>query len=81
LGLSDPRLFNLLGIAYSRTNRFQAAVRVYHRALKSDPNYAEAHLNLSYAYHKLNQTAAARNEYEIACRLDQKLCSYVPGKQ
>jgi tetratricopeptide (TPR) repeat protein len=81
LGLSDPRLFNLLGIAYSRTNRFHAAIKVYRTALKADPKYAEAHLNLSYAYHKLNQTAAARAEYETACRLDEKLCAYVPGVQ
>jgi len=50
LGLSDAKLFNFLGIAYSRTNRQQKAIESYRKALQIDPRLAEAHLNLGYAY-------------------------------
>jgi choline-sulfatase len=78
LGLEQPRLYNFLGIAYSRSGRFGAAAGVYKKALAKDSSYAEAHLNLSYAYQKLNRPADARAEYQTACKLDSKLCQYRP---
>ena len=78
LGLEQPRLYNFLGIAYSRTGRYSAAAGVYKKALAKDSSYAEAHLNLSYAYQKLNRPADARTEYQTACKLDSKLCQYRP---
>lgn len=80
LGISDAPLFNFLGISYSRTNRLQKAVQSYQRALKLDPNYAEAHLNLGFAYQRLAQPARSRTEYAEACRLDNKLCRLVPAQ-
>ena len=77
-GLTQPRLYNFLGIAYSRTNRYRDALKVYAIALAKEPNFAEAHLNLSYVYEKLNRTRDARAEYETACRLQSDLCQYVP---
>jgi arylsulfatase A-like enzyme/Flp pilus assembly protein TadD len=79
LGMDDPTTYNYLGISYSRTNRLELAVSSYQRALAADPDLAEAHLNLAYAYHRLGQTAEARQEYVTACRLEKKLCQYVPG--
>jgi arylsulfatase A-like enzyme/Tfp pilus assembly protein PilF len=78
LGIDQARLYNFLGIAYSRTARFSAAAGVYKKALAKDPSYAEAHLNLSYAYQKLNRPADAKAEYQAACKLDEKLCQYRP---
>jgi arylsulfatase A-like enzyme/Flp pilus assembly protein TadD len=78
LGLEQPRLYNFLGIAYSRSGRYSAAAGVYKKALAKDSSYAEAHLNLSYAYQKLNRPADARTEYQTACKLDSKLCQYRP---
>jgi arylsulfatase A-like enzyme/Flp pilus assembly protein TadD len=78
LGLEQPRLYNFLGIAYSRSGRYSAAAGVYKKALAKDSSYAEAHLNLSYAYQKLNRAADARTEYQTACKLDSKLCQYRP---
>jgi choline-sulfatase len=78
LGLEQPRLYNFLGIAYSRSGRYGAAAGVYKKALAKDSSYAEAHLNLSYAYQKLNRPAEARTEYQTACKLDSKLCQYRP---
>ena len=78
LGLTHPHLYNFLGIAYSRTNRYRDAVKVYTKALDKEPNFAEAHLNLSYVYQKLNRPRDAHTEYETACKLDSKLCQYQP---
>jgi tetratricopeptide (TPR) repeat protein len=76
LGITDPPLFNLLGIAYSRTSRLQDAVRSYQRALAAKPDFAQAHLNLGFAYERLNQPAAARTEYAEACRLEPSFCKH-----
>jgi choline-sulfatase len=78
LGMDQIRLYNFLGIAYSRTGRFGAAIGAYKKALAKDPSYAEAHLNLSYAYQKMHRPLEARTEYEAACKLDSKLCQYRP---
>jgi arylsulfatase A-like enzyme/Flp pilus assembly protein TadD len=78
LGLGQPRLYNFLGIAYSQSGHFGSAVGVYKKALAKDPDYAEAHLNLSYAYQKLKRPGEAKTEYQTACKLDAKLCQYRP---
>lgn len=80
LGLAHPRLYNFLGIAYSRTGRYQDAVKVYTKALNKEPGFAEAHLNLSYVYEKLNRPQSARLQYETACKLQADLCQFEPGK-
>ena len=79
LGLAHARLYNFLGIAYSRTGRYGDAVKVYTKALDQEPKFAEAHLNLSYAYGKLNRPKAARAQYETACKLQADLCKFEPG--
>lgn len=78
LGLGQPRLYNFLGIAYSQSGHYGAAVAAYKKALAKDSSYAEGHLNLSYAYQKLNRPGEANAEYQIACKLDAKLCQYRP---
>jgi tetratricopeptide (TPR) repeat protein len=80
LGLAHPRLYNFLGIAYSRTGRYQDAVKVYTKALDKEPDFAEAHLNLSYVYEKLNRPQSARLQYETACKLQTDLCKFQPEK-
>jgi len=80
LGLAHPRLYNFLGIAYSRTGRYKDAVTVYTKALDQEPDFAEAHLNLSYVYEKLGRPQAARAQYETACKLQADLCKFEPDK-
>jgi arylsulfatase A-like enzyme/tetratricopeptide (TPR) repeat protein len=80
LGLAHPRLYNFLGIAYSRTHRYQDAVKVYTKALDKEPGFAEAHLNLSYVYEKLGRPQAARAQYQTACKLQTDLCKFEPDK-
>jgi tetratricopeptide (TPR) repeat protein len=80
LGLAHARLYNFLGIAYSRTGRYQDALKVYTKALGQEPNFAEAHLNLSYVYEKLKRPEEARAQYDTACKLQADLCQYQPQK-
>jgi choline-sulfatase len=78
LGLNRPKLFNFLGIAYSRTGRYKDAVKVYTEALSQEPEFAEAHLNLSYAYEKLSHPREAHAEFEKACQLNSQFCQMQP---
>jgi arylsulfatase A-like enzyme/Tfp pilus assembly protein PilF len=80
MGIHDPRLLNFLGIAYNRTNRPREAIAVYRRAIEGDPNLAEAHLNLAFAYQTVGNVSGAQQEYESACRLERKFCEYVPKR-
>jgi choline-sulfatase len=76
LGLGDAKLFNFLGIAYSRTSRPKQAIGAYRKALQVDPQLAEAHLNLAYAYEQVDQTPQAHREYREACRLRAEFCRF-----
>jgi tetratricopeptide (TPR) repeat protein len=74
LGLDDARLLNFLGIAYTQTGRLGLAVKSLQEAIEQDPNLAEAHLNLGFAYQKLRRPDAAKMEYAAACRLQSRFC-------
>jgi arylsulfatase A-like enzyme/Tfp pilus assembly protein PilF len=76
LGVSEPELWNFLGICYSRTSHLSEAIRSYRRALQLDPKFAEAHANLGFAYQQLNRNQEARLSYRKACELDQHFCKY-----
>jgi Flp pilus assembly protein TadD len=77
LGLKEAQIFNFLGICYGRTGRLSLAVQSYHRALQLDPNLAEAHLNLGYAYEQLSRKSLADREYQETCRLSADLCRLI----
>jgi choline-sulfatase len=77
LGVDDAQLYNFLGISLGRTGQLQKAIDSYKHALKLDPNLAEAHLNLGFAYQRLGHPQAAHKEYLEACRLEKKFCEFV----
>jgi len=77
LGVDEAPLYNFLGISLSRTGQLRKAIDSYKHALKLDPNLAEAHLNLGFAYQRSNSPQAARKEYQEACRLEKKFCEFV----
>jgi arylsulfatase A-like enzyme/Flp pilus assembly protein TadD len=81
LGIGDAKLFNFLGIAYSRIGREHKAIENYQRALKIDPGLAEAHLNLGYAYEGLHKAKLAQQEYQEACRLRTEFCQFTKGRK
>jgi Flp pilus assembly protein TadD len=80
LGIDDAPLYNFLGVSLSRTGQLQKAIKSYKQALKLDPNLADAHLNLGFAYQRLNNPLMSHKEYQEACRLENKFCKSV-GQQ
>jgi choline-sulfatase len=74
---NDALLYNALGISYSRTGKLQQAVKSYREALRVDPNLAQTHLNLGYAYERLKQMEAAKREYARACQMKADLCPLI----
>jgi arylsulfatase A-like enzyme/Flp pilus assembly protein TadD len=79
-GLKEAKIFNFLGICYSRTGRESQAVTVYRQALELESSLAEAHLNLGYSYEHLGRTALAQREYQEACRLKSELCHLIESR-
>jgi choline-sulfatase len=79
LGLDDARLHNFLGICYNHTNRTEKAIAQFHTAIKIDPNLAEAHLNLAFAFQLLHRPKSALEEYVTACNIEKAFCKYVPA--
>ncbi|MGA2417479.1 MAG: tetratricopeptide repeat protein, partial [Candidatus Sulfotelmatobacter sp.] len=77
LGVDDAILYNDLGISYSRIGRQRQAIESYRHALRLDPNLAQAHLNLGFAYEQLKQTGLAEQEYQKACALSADLCELI----
>jgi arylsulfatase A-like enzyme/Flp pilus assembly protein TadD len=74
LGLNEAPLYNFLGIALSQTGQVERAAASYRKALDLDPSLAEAHLNLAYAYERLNKRPQAVAEYDKACSLSASFC-------
>jgi arylsulfatase A-like enzyme/Flp pilus assembly protein TadD len=81
LGVNDAAVSNALGISYSRTGRLRQAVASYKQALKIDPTLAQTHLNLGFAYERLNQKALADREYQQACQMKTDLCELIKKHQ
>ena len=77
--MKDAPLYNFLGISYGHTNQLVKAVESLKEAIRLDPKLAEAHLNLSYAYQRLGQRAAAQEEYSESCRLQEHFCQLIPA--
>ncbi len=77
-GVSDIQIFNSAGIAANQIHDTRLAEANYLRALRLDPDYAEAHLNLGMIYQRTDRGALAKKEYATACRLKALLCRFVP---
>jgi len=77
LGISDPPIYNFLGISYSKTGRLSKAISSYKKAISLNPQLAEAHLNLGYAYEVSKKPQPAAAEYAAACKLEPKYCEHL----
>jgi tetratricopeptide (TPR) repeat protein len=61
------------GKRFQDKENYKEAARQYEKAVKADPNYAEAHSNLGYSYRKQGKFNQAVRSYKKAVSLDPKL--------
>ena len=62
-------LFNILGVIFFKQNLLNQAVENYNKAIKINPNYAQAYNNLGAAFHKRNKISDAINSFKKATSL------------
>jgi Flp pilus assembly protein TadD len=63
---SFPDIFNMLGVIYHAQGRFQDAEEAFETALRLNPRYTEAALNLSVTYNDRGKYDRAREVYSRA---------------
>ena len=69
----NAQLQALLGDAYFKDGQNYEAEQHLKRALKLQPDFAEAHCNLAVIYHAQSRTTEAREHYERALSIDATL--------
>lgn len=75
-----PYLLNLHGGAYAQQDQWAAAERKFRRALRVNPLFAPAHLNMAYALHRRGDQAGAERELMLADALNVgNVCGIAPG--
>lgn len=62
--------YNLLGLVFLDTQRFNDAVRMFRRALVQNPYFTDVHNNLGTAFRKMGKYSAALAEFEKALKND-----------
>ncbi|MBI5599308.1 MAG: tetratricopeptide repeat protein [Deltaproteobacteria bacterium] len=67
-GLKDnfADVHNMLGVIYFNDNRLEDAIKSFHKAIKINPQYTEALLNLSVVYNETGELANAQAVYAQA---------------
>ncbi|WP_163329077.1 tetratricopeptide repeat protein [Desulfurobacterium thermolithotrophum] len=75
-GGENPKLYTYLGYAYTHLGRYTKALNAFKKALKIDPNYAEAYAGIGFLYLKLNSPKAAVIAFRRAHNLNPKEISY-----
>ncbi len=78
-----PNLYNQLGLIYVHQSRFQNAIESFHRALRINPDYAEAGQNLSAILCDLGKYDDAREIYRslpTSSKTHKSLPSLVLGR-
>lgn len=63
------RVNTQLGAAYLRQSRFEQALARLNKAVRQDPNYAEAHSVLAVLYDRLGKHDEAREHYQTSVEL------------
>jgi len=70
-GLEDLAMYWFyLGGAYGKSDRYEEAIEAYKQAIRIDPDYADAHLNLGAVYKKSGMYKEAMEAYKQAIRID-----------
>jgi len=74
LGYRDAIAFNYLGLGYAGLAQVQQAIRAYEQAVKRNPRYAAAYLNLALQYRRQGAMSKAQDYYHKTCALNSALC-------
>ncbi len=74
LGPVGAHLENFLGTAYSNTNQLARGAASYAEAVRLDPQYGAARLNLAFAYLKMGKRSQGIAEFQELCRQNPSLC-------
>ena len=76
----DPKVWNLLGIAFWRSGDEQKAEEHYRKALSLDPNSAKTYSNLGALYFSKSMRTKDRTEYGKAMEYFKKSIEYDPNR-
>jgi len=68
--MPEPRTLNSLGYAYMVVRNYPQAIEAFNRALKLDPEDAQARFNLGLAMLDLDRRAEARKYYGELLKID-----------
>jgi len=68
----NPRPFNNLGVALAEQGFYNKANAQYHKALKLNPNYADAHANMGHDLARLGNMQEAIHHLKTALKINPK---------
>ena len=74
LGYRDANSLNFLGVARAERGEANKAIEAYQEALKLDPYFAAADLNLALEYRRLGNVSEASRYYHKLCESSDRLC-------
>ncbi|HXJ92141.1 MAG TPA: sulfatase-like hydrolase/transferase [Terriglobia bacterium] len=74
LGYRDANSLNFLGVARAELGETDKAIEAYQEALKLDPQFAAANLNLALEYRRLGNASEASRYYHKLCESNERLC-------
>ena len=67
---TNPKAYDLLGIAYDMQNRYEEAQQAHRKAVTLSPTWPGYHNNLAISYAHAGKSAEAKTELKTALRLD-----------
>lgn len=59
-------VYNMLGLIYYHSSRFEDGIRAFEKALEINPSYTEASLNLAVVYNELGRFENSQQAYAVA---------------
>jgi tetratricopeptide (TPR) repeat protein len=70
-----------LGILYSSQRNYQKAIDFYMKAIKADPQLAEAHYRLGVAYDRTDEPTKAKQEFVLHDEIEKKQAAAVESQR
>jgi tetratricopeptide (TPR) repeat protein len=70
-----------LGILYSSLRSYEKAIDFYMKAIKADPQLAEAHYRLGVAYDRTDEPTKAKQEFVLHEEIEKKQAAAVESQR